>query len=416
MPNDLPPFTYDSTDDGTGGLPAYLGQAMQFYGTDNSSPLPSYLSYPLNNQEGQPMFGGGAQVPQTPIAQAMQPPQPTNTPVSQAMAPSAPSTPLGQAMNPQLAAMLQHQAQDPNMSMSNGLIAAGSAMLGGKNLQDGMSAAGTAFNNSFDGTLNQQRDLNTPKVVPLADGAFSMVQMPGGQPQVMPNSQVQQFMLGKMQQQAQIAAGKVQLQANLKAQGQQEQDDRTNARENQTKLVTTDNAIAANQRALAAAQDQATNSPNMSRIAGALPGVAQTFGWDDAQGNLKIQRATVDGALVQDALKKGAITDQQAGFLNSDVPAPTADRATVVIPWLKQQGEILQKIRDFQASQVTKANPTPPQGFATSGTSNIGGGSQASPTGNGSYQPAAVTDAASYAALPSGTVFKAPDGTIRRKP
>jgi hypothetical protein len=309
-------------------------------------------------------------------------------------------------------AMFQRQATDPNMSMNNGLIAAGSAMLGADNLQKGLGAAGSAFNNTFDGTLNQQRDLNTPKVTPLADGTFSMVQMPGEPtPQVVPNSQVQDFLLGKQQLINQAGLIKTVVGQNLKSQAQQAQDDRANARDYQAKLTQTEQALAANQRAIATAQAQADDPSAFPRLAAAFPQLAQTLGSSSAQGNLTIQRATVDASLVQDALKKGAITDKQAGFLNSDVPAPTADRQKVIIPWLQQQGEILQKIRDFQASQVNKANPAPPTGFATSGTSNTGGS-----TGSGAYQPVAVSDAASYAALPSGAVFKAPDGSIRRKP
>lgn len=415
---DMPPGI-DPRDDGSHSLPAYLGQALQFYGTDKSSPLPTYLSYPLNNQPGQSMFGGGAPL-QTPVQQAMDP-QMANTAISQAMAPQ-PSTPtaISNAMAPApltpIQTAFQNQATNPNMALSNAAIAAGSALMGGKDLKEGLAAAGPAFNNTFDATLNSQRDLNTPKVTPIADGAFSMVQMPGGQPQVIPSGQVQDFLLGKAQLQGQIAMAKTTLAANLKAQADQAKDDRANADKYQASLTQTENALSANARALAAAKNQAQNSPTMSRIAGAVPGIAQTFGWDDAAPNLVIQRAHIDAALVQDALKKGAITDQQASFLNSDIPSPSANREKVIIPFLEQQQEILQRVRDFQASQVAKANPTAPQGFATSGTSNTGSGSARQSTGSGSYEPVMVSNKAGYDALASGAVFRAPDGSVRRKP
>ncbi|GJH23806.1 hypothetical protein [Caballeronia novacaledonica] len=201
------PSGIDPNDDGSHSLPAYLGQALQFYGTNNSSPLPSYLSHPLNNQPGQSMFGGGAALGQTAVSQAMDP-QPVDTPMSQAMAPQ-PLTPtaISNAMATPapltpIQAAFQNQATNPNMATANGMIAAGSALLGGKNLQEGLANAGTAFSNTFDQTLNQQRDLNTPRVTPLsADGAFSMVQLPGQAPQVVSNDQVQNFMLGKLQAQ-----------------------------------------------------------------------------------------------------------------------------------------------------------------------------------------------------------------------
>lgn len=362
LPAGIPGYLTGNPNDPS--LPAYLSQAMQEYqnGLPNpaSSQLPSYLSYAMANPQ--------APQDQTPVSQAMAPPASPQTPVSAAM-----QAPQGPDMSP-IQAMFQRQATDPNMSMSNGLIAAGSAMLGADNLQKGLGAAGAAFGNAYDSTLNQQRELNTPKVTPLADGSFSMVQLPGGQPQVMPNAQVQQFLLGKQQLINQAGLNKAIVTQNLKSQAQQAQDDRARATEYQAKLTQTDQALAANQRAIETATQQANDPSAFPRLAAAFPQLAQTIGSTSAQGNLTIQRATVDASLVQDALKKGAITDQQAGFLNSDVPAPTADRQKVIIPWLRQQGEILQKIRDFQASQVNKANPAPPTGFATSGTSNVGGG------------------------------------------
>lgn len=404
---DMPPGI-DPRDDGSHSLPTYLGQALQYYGTGNSSPLPSFLSYPLNNQPGQSMFGGGAPL-QSPMEEAMNPPR-VRTPISDAMNPPPSDTPISRAMK-----MFEIQATDPNQSMANGMIAAGSALMGGRDLKDGLAAAGPAFSNTFDATLNQQRDLNTPKVTPIADGAFTMVQLPGQQAQVIPNGQVAGFLQGQKVLAGQLAMQKEIATVNLQAQRDQAKDDRKNADEYQAKLTQTDTALAANQRALDAARGQAQNSPNMSRIAGAVPGIAQTLGWDDAAPNLVIQRAHIDAALVQDALKKGAITDEQAGFLNSDIPSASADREKVTIPWLEQQQEILQKVRNFQASQVGKANPTAPQGFATGGTSNTGSMPRGQSTGSGSYQPVAVSDKASYDALPSGTVFKAPDGSIRRK-
>jgi hypothetical protein len=413
---DMPPGI-DPNDDGSHSLPAYLGQALQFYGTNKSTDLPYYLSYPMNNQAGQSMFGGGAPM-QSPVAQAMAPQDAPQTPVAQAMDPQPADTPMTQAMgypnSEAIQSMFAKQATDPNLSMNNGLIAAGSAMMGGKNLQEGMANAGKAWSDTYDSTLNNQRELNTPKSTAVADGAFMQTQLPGQAATMQANPQVQQFLFGKAQQQAQIKQAQLLYAANLKQQGEQAKDDRANSKEFGAKLTTTDNALQATQRALDVATAQANDPTAFPRLAAAFPQFAQFMGSDSAMGNLQIMRAHIDSALVQDAQKKGAITDAQAGFLNSDIPSPTADRQKVIIPYLKQQMEILGKIRDFQATQYGKSNPTPSQGFATSGTSNVPTGPQS--TGSGSYQPPAVTDAQSFAALPSGTVFKAPDGSIRRKP
>jgi hypothetical protein len=412
------PSGIDPRDDGSHSLPAYLGQALQFYGTDKSTDLPYYLSYPMNNQQGQSMFGGGAPM-QTPVAQAMAPDAPPQTPMAQAMAPDAPpQTPMAQAMgypnSDAIQSMFAKQATDPNLSMNNGLIAAGSALMGGKNLQEGMANAGKAWNDTYDSTLNGQRELNTPKVTPLADGAFSQVQLPGQAPQIMPNNQVQGFLLGKVQLQSQLGMQKALATANFAMQRDQAKDDRANSKQYGNALVQTETAMQANDRALAVAQAQSADPTAWPRMAAMFPQIAQALGSDSAAGNLVIQRAHIDAALVQDMQKKGALTNDQMNFLNGDIPSPTADREKVIIPFLKQQKAILEEVHKFQSDQYNKANPTPTQGFATSGTSKVPTGTQG--TGSGSYQPPAVTDAQSFAALPSGSVFKAPDGSIRRKP
>jgi hypothetical protein len=411
------PSGIDPNDDGSHSLPAYLGQALQFYGTDKSTDLPYYLSYPMNNQAGQSMFGGGAPM-QSPVAQAMAPQQAPQTPVAQAMAPQPADTPMTQAMgypnSEAIQAMFAKQATDPNLSMNNGLIAAGSAMMGGKNLQEGMANAGKAWNDTYDSTLNGQRELNTPKSTPVADGAFMQSQLPGQAATMSANPQVQQFLLGKVQMQAQIKQQAALAAANYAQQRDQAKDDRANSKQYGNALVQTETAMQANDRALAVAEMQAKDPSAWPRMAAMFPQIAQAMGSDSAAGNLVIQRAHIDAALVQDMQKKGALTNDQMNFLNADIPSPTADREKVIIPFLRQQKAILEEVHKFQSDQYNKANPTPTQGFATSGTSKVPTGTQG--TGSGSYQPPAVTDAQSFAALPSGTVFKAPDGSIRRKP
>jgi type II secretory pathway pseudopilin PulG len=417
MPNysfDMPPGI-DPTDDGSRSLPAYLGQALQFYGTDKSTDLPYSYSYPLNNQPGQSMFGGGVPM-QPPVAQAMAPQAP-DTPVAQAMAPQAPpDTPMAQAMgypnSEAIQAMFAKQATDPNLAMNNGLIAAGSAMLGGKNLQEGMANAGKAWSDTFDSTLNGQRDLNTPKVTPIADGAFSQVQLPGQPAQIIPSAQVQNYLLDKVQLQGQIGMQKALAAANFAVQRDQAKDDRANSKQYGNALVQTETAMQANDRALAVAEAQAKDPTAWPRMAAMFPQIAQALGSDSAAGNLVIQRAHIDAALVQDMQKKGALTNDQMNFLNADIPSPTADREKVIIPFLRQQKAILEEVHKFQQEQYSKANPNPVQGFATSGTSNV---QRPASTGTGN-QPVQVSSFAEAAKLPSGTVFLDPNGNPRKVP
>lgn len=357
-------------------LPTYLAQAMQDYqtGVPSQSGLPSYLSYDMGNPQ-------APQPPQTPVAQAMAPQSPAQTAMAQAMAPQGPG------MSP-IQSMFQRQTTDPNMARSNALIAAGSALMGGDNLQMGMAAAGQAFNDTFDKTLNQQRDLNTPRVTPVADGSFSMVQLPGQAPQVLPNGQVQDFLMGKQMLAGRLALQKDVFTANLNAQRDQEKNDRAQAATYGPKLQVTNQAIATTQAALAEARRQADQEPVWAKLQGTFPGAANFFGTDAAQGNNLIQNALVDTQLAQDAQKSGAITDQQAKMLGADVPSISSSRATVLVPFLERRLEALQRYQSYQQSQANKANPVPTQGFVA-GAGNSGGilsskaGTSAPSRGNG---------------------------------
>lgn len=339
-------------------LPSYLAQAMQEYqtGYPDKSGLPSYLSYAMANPQNID--------PSSPMAQAMA----TQSALQKPAAVPA-SQPPG--LSP-IQAMFQRQATDPNMAFNNALIAAGSALMGGDNFQKGLAAAGQAFNDTFDKTLNSQRALNTPQVTPLADGSFSMVQLPGQAPQVVPNSQVQDFLMGRVRLQGQLALNKTVLAQNLKSQAQQEQNDRQQAATYGPKLQMANQAIQTTQMALEESQRQAAAHSYMPQLEGAFPGIANWFGAEYAKGNNIIQNALVDTQLAQDALKSGAVTDQQAKTLGADIPGIASDRSTVLIPFLQRRLEALQRYQQYYQEQANKANPTPVQGFSTTGGSSGG--------------------------------------------
>jgi len=102
------------------------------------------------------------------------------TPQQQPQAPAAPQQPQG--FQPNL-----------NNAMSDGLINAGAAMLQGKGFMNGMGAAGAAFNNAYEGRIDKDRAEGTPKVVPMAGGAFTMLVHPNGTQQIVSNDQVQKY-------------------------------------------------------------------------------------------------------------------------------------------------------------------------------------------------------------------------------
>jgi hypothetical protein len=320
--------------------------------------------------------------------------------MGQATAASDPSNPYGD-IDPRLIAAWKNQAQNPNNAMNNSLIAAGSAMLGGKDFQAGTAAAGNAFNDTFDKTLTTQRDLNTPKVTPMADGAFSMVQLPGQQPQVVRNDQVAGFLQGQKVLQGQIELNKAYGVQQMKQQGQDNQQARAQGYENNAKLLQTNNMLQNMDDAYKVVAND--DDSGARQLAAKFPGMAGALGVDGAAKNKILANVSVDKQLVQGALQKGAITNQEASAFTSDVPSAT-DANSVWRAWIERNKPIMQKI---QASQ---------QNIVNAGANAGAPGLTASTPASSSTGPVSINSKADFDALPSGATFKAPDGTLRRKP
>lgn len=344
-------FNYDNTDDGTKGIPAYLAQAMQFYGTDKNSALPTDLSYPMNNQPGQGIFGGGAQfdMPQTPMTQAMGPQAPQGA-IGQAMAPpsyyNAPQQPLAP------------QGRKDLNSIYDGLIAGGSAMLGAKNMKEGLAANGSAFNTAYDARTDKDRELNQPKVTPLADGAFSLLQFSNGTQKVVKNGDVAQYLTQKTADAATVAMQKVMFQGQVTNAIANDKENRKQADDANQALQGTGALMDSYQKAY----DIVSKQGRGAQVAGAIPGIAGVVGGDTAAQNKFLSGLQVDTRLAESAKLKGAISNEEQKMLAEPVPSLTDDRETVWKPWLETRMAALKKVQDFQAQQAQKGdNPTIPK-------------------------------------------------------
>jgi hypothetical protein len=438
---DMPPGI-DPRDDGSHSLPAYLGQALQFYGTDKSTDLPYYLSYPMNNQAGQSMFGGGAPM-QSPVAQAMAPQQAPQTPVAQAMDPQSPQTPITQAMggypnSDAIQAMFANQATNPSMSMDNGLIAAGSAMMGGKDFKTGMADAGKAFNDNFDSTLNQQRELNTPRVTPVGqDGAFSMVQMPGQQPQVLPNSQVQDYVLGKVRAQKMLEMNNKIGENTMEAQRAAMKQDQTNGNAAIPVLTNLQQSQAGMDAARNLTETLKTDSSRAGYLKAysALPSMAQRAAAAVGGGSMAqaaadyntLNNAKIDGAKMEVAGLNGSLSNDEWTRAVGSVPSPS-DSPAVWDAYYERANPILKSRMDFYTGVVKRGSEAanrPITPYGSNGRQDLGvpqapAAPQATPptrssTGAG-YQPVQVSSFAEASKLPSGTIFTDPNGKQRKVP
>lgn len=377
-------------------------------------------------------YGGG-----TPVAQAMAPqaPQAPATPVAQAMDPQAPQDPstMGQAGMPQMSPiqqMLYNQANNPNQAIGNGMLQAGGAMLAGKTFGEGMGNAAQAFGTTFNQTLDNQRKLNTPQVIPLADGAFSQVQMPGEAPQIVPNSQVQDFMMGKMVRQAQIARAQ-------QTAGKQDQAELATMKLDQQNGVAAQNSLMTlqqSQQGLNAAQtltDQLKKDPNRSLALkgfSALPAVVQSTAASGVMGPAMAQaaadhqtlsNAAIDGMKWEMSGVTGSMSDEGMKKALGAVPSPSAD-PSLWDQYYSRAGSLIGSRTDFykqlaQRGQDAGQRLINPGGDVGRPSIQVPGtpGTQAAPQASGA--PPQVTDAASYNAIPSGALYQLPNGTYRRK-
>ena len=91
-------------------------------------------------------------------------------------------------MNP---ALQQGTNQARGQALNSGLMAAGAGLLGANNLSEGLSQGLSGFNRAYDTSLVANR----PKVIPLADGAFSQISFPDGTVQIVSNPDVEAAIL-----------------------------------------------------------------------------------------------------------------------------------------------------------------------------------------------------------------------------
>lgn len=299
--------------------------------------------------------------------EAQQGQQAPDTPLGQAMAPQAPATPLGQAMDPSGAPQQPPQApqqpsfmdrlngrQDSN-SIYDGLINGGAAMIGAKNLKEGLAANITGFNDGYDAKTTKDREINTPKVTPLADGAFSSVQYPGKAPVIMRNDQVADYQTQQKVEAAKVAYAKMETQARLTNDYKQAGENRKigDAAQNQV------DAIDATIQRLKDAGPAVERYGTGHRIAAATGTVGNTIaGAVDPQiaiDNQQIGELNVQAILSHVKQLPGSASDKDVLLLSKTAPQPGADPA-VLKDWYARALEATQNLRKKAAEQAARAD------------------------------------------------------------
>jgi hypothetical protein len=309
--------------------------------------------------------------------------------------------------------LLQQRANDPNKALWDSLGSAGAAILGGKDLKDGLAAGGDAFNKQYDKTFKEQQEQNTPKVTPMADGAFSMVQLPGQPPQVVPNEKVAEFLRQKQILATEAGTQKALTVMNARAQAQQNQQNRKYGQESaplalqfQQQDTDIDNA-----RKLEA------GGPNAPQLAAALfPKLAGAT--DAPQVALQQLRARIAATNIslQTSMQKGATTDKERATIAQDVPDVTAG-PEVWREFYDRTQPLVKKNYQYHQDRVNaayEAGATGLQGQYKPAQQQPAQGTPAQPAASGGGVQS-VTSKAAYDALPSGTTYKGPDGKLRTR-
>jgi hypothetical protein len=226
-------------------------------------------------------------------------------------------------------------------------------------LDPGRTAQGFIQQDLEAAKFKQDKDLaNKPKVVPLADGAFTMLVYPDGSQQVVKNDQVASYLGG--QQVAKfnndiakaVAIKKAEVEATS---GKQDIRDASEAR---PQLAQTQQMLEGWKKAKDIVTNQAQNAPWMSKIQGAVPGVAGFFGGDEVAANKFLQQLAVDETLLNTAKTKGAISNEEMALFKSPIPTLSDDRERVWKPYIEARIPVVEKLMQFQQEQVARGeNP-----------------------------------------------------------
>lgn len=234
-------------------------------------------------------------------------------------------------------------------ALSSGLIAAGAGLLGydkSKGPAAGLGAALGGFNQAYDESIKT----NKPKVVPLAGGAFVLVQHPDGRQEIVKNEDVAKFLSDQSASKFEQALQKIGYQGQVTRQNQAAQTDNKTAAEFRPMLSSSQSLLSQYDKALDIVGTQGTKA----QLQGAFPGIAGAFGGDEVANNKLLQSLAVDETLLNTAKTKGAISDKEMALFKSPIPALTDDRKTVWEPWLKERRAVLEKLSKFYESEVAR--------------------------------------------------------------
>jgi hypothetical protein len=256
--------------------------------------------------------------------------------------------------------MDRFQARGDKNSIYDGLINGGAALLGAKNLKEGLADGVTGFNNAYDAKTDKDRDLNQPKVTPLADGAFSLLQFSNGTQKVVKNEDVAKFLNQQKLDATTAAIAKLQASNMFQQQGKEATEQRAKADKAKAGLDSIDEAIHKFD-AAGPAIERYGNGHRAAAVTGGIGGaIAGVIDPQIAIDNQQIGELNVQGILEHIKQLPGSASDKDVALLSQNVPAKGADPA-VVKDWYTRNKEALARVREKYAAQLDTAASSTPQ-------------------------------------------------------
>lgn len=193
-----------------------------------------------------------------------------------------------------------------------------------------------------------------PKVVPLANGAFSLIINADGSTQVVKNDEVGQFLKDSSEGKFDREIMKLLIGKKADVEAANAKTDAKNAGDARQALQSTQALYDGWNKALEVVTEQAKDAPTMSKIQGAFPGISGFFGGDQVATNKFLQGLKVDETLLNTARTKGAISEKEMELFASPIPALSDDREKVWKPYIEQRLPVIKKLMEFQKAEAAR--------------------------------------------------------------
>lgn len=254
------------------------------------------------------------------------------------------------------AMVTQGNEQARKDALASGLIGAGAGLLGyDKSMGPaaGLGAGLAGFNKAYD----TQLIANKPKVTPLANGAFVLVQYPDGRQEIVKNDEVMKYMSDKSKSDAEIWKAKKDYELQGQAELAGKKDDIKTASEFRPMANSSKSLLDTYDKALEIVGKQGTSAQVQAAapgLFGAFPSLGKAMGGSEVANNKLLQGLAVDEQLLNTAKTKGAISEKEMALFASPIPAMTDDRETVWKPWLNERRAVLQKLKEFYESEAAR--------------------------------------------------------------